>query len=652
MAEFGYAGKILRVDLSSQSITVLSTQDYADRFLGGQGIAEKLYWDEVPPGARAFDAENALIFATGPLCGIPVFGGSRWQVSGKSAAPSPEHFDNCNLGGRWGVDLKFAGYDAILVRGKSEKPVYLFLHDDVAELKDASAVWGKGAIKTREILKSELGESASVVAIGPAGENMVTMATLLADNDASGSGGLGATMGSKKLKAIAVKAARNRAKVARPERLKELARKFRELSPGALTEAGGIALRIMGPRTKKELCWGCAGDCLRRTYQAEDGRKGKFMCQSGIFYKFFQSMAGGTPVEGHELAFHANKLCDDYGVDTLAITLAIIWMFGCHTAGILSDESTGIPLSKLGGPEFIEILVRKLSLREGFGDILAQGLPKAADLVGSGARDYVVNYISKAGQPSINDPRLYCTTALLYAMQPEPPMAQLHEISSHILRWLDWRKGAKNAYLSNDAMRAMAKRFWGSEVAAEMGSFQGKALAAKMIQDREVAKECLILCDFVWPIMETPNTEDHVGDPTLQSQILSAVTGKDIDEEGLNRIGERVFNLERAILVREGHRGREDDRLPDAWHTMPLEGDFTNPECIVPGKGDEAVPRIGSMVNREEFERAKDEYYQIRQWDVATGLQIRSKLEELGLKDVAQDLFKSSAKREHVGGKG
>ena len=652
MAEFGYAGKILRVDLSSQSITVLSTQDYADRFLGGQGIAEKLYWDEVPPGARAFDAENALIFATGPLCGIPVFGGSRWQVSGKSAAPSPEHFDNCNLGGRWGVDLKFAGYDAILVRGKSEKPVYLFLHDDVAELKDASAVWGKGAIKTREILKSELGESASVVAIGPAGENMVTMATLLADNDASGSGGLGATMGSKKLKAIAVKAARNRAKVARPERLKELARKFRELSPGALTEAGGIALRIMGPRTKKELCWGCAGDCLRRTYQAEDGRKGKFMCQSGIFYKFFQSMAGGTPVEGHELAFHANKLCDDYGVDTLAITLAIIWMFGCHTAGILSDESTGIPLSKLGGPEFIEILVRKLSLREGFGDILAQGLPKAADLVGSGARDYVVNYISKAGQPSINDPRLYCTTALLYAMQPEPPMAQLHEISSHILRWLDWRKGAKNAYLSNDAMRAMAKRFWGSEVAAEMGSFQGKALAAKMIQDREVAKECLILCDFVWPIMETPNTEDHVGDPTLQSQILSAVTGKDIDEEGLNRIGERVFNLERAILVREGHRGREDDRLPDAWHTMPLEGDFTNPECIVPGKGDEAVPRIGSMVNREEFERAKDEYYQLRQWDVATGLQIRSKLEELGLKDVAQDLFRSSAKREHVGGKG
>jgi aldehyde:ferredoxin oxidoreductase len=638
MADFGYAGKILRVDLSSQSINVLSTQEYASRFLGGQGIAEKLYWDEVPPSARAFDAENALTFATGPLCGIPAFGGSRWQVSGKSAAPSPEHFDNCNLGGRWGVWLKFAGYDAILVRGKSEKPVYLFLHDDVAELKDASGVWGKGAIKTREILKAELGESVSVVAIGPAGENMVTMATLLADNDASGSGGLGATMGSKRLKAIAVKGAKKRATVAQPERLKELARRFRELAPGAITEASGMALRITGPQTKKELCWGCAGDCLRRAYQAEDGRSGKFMCQSAIFYKLFQSMAGGTPVESNELAFHANKLCDDYGIDTLAITLAIIWMYGCCAAGILSDESTGIPLSKLGRPEFIETLVKKLSLREGFGDILAQGLPKAADLVGPGARDFVVNYISKAGQPSINDPRLYCTSALLYAMQPEPPMAQLHEISSHILRWLDWRKGIKNAYLSNDAMRAMAKRFWGSEVAAEMSSFEGKALAAKMIQDREVAKECLILCDFVWPIMETPSTEDHVGDPTLQSQILSAVTGKDVDEKGLNRIGERVFNLERAILVREGHKGREDDKLPETWHTMPLEGDFTNPECIVPGKGDEAIPRIGSKVDREEFERAKDEYYQLRQWDVATGLQTRAKLEELGLKDIAHDL--------------
>jgi len=635
MSTFGYAGKILTVDLSSGSASPLSTLDYADRFLGGQGIAEKLYWDEVSPQASAFDAENALIFATGPLGGIPVFGGSRWQVSGKSAAPSPQHFCNCNLGGRWGAELKFAGYDAILVRGKSEKPVYLFLHDDVAEFKDASALWGKGAIETRDILKGELGTSVSVVAIGPAGENLVTMANLLADNDASGSGGLGATMGSKKLKAIVVKGTKKRARVAHPERLKELTGYFRGLGAAAISEAGGLALKITGPNTKRELCYGCLGNCLRRSYEAKDGRKGKFMCQSAIFYQLFQP----TPqAEGYELAFHANKLCDDYGLDTLAITLTIIWLYSCHAAGILTDENTGIPISKLGGPEFMETLVRKISLREGFGDILAQGLPKAADLVRSGARELIANYISIAGEPTVNDPRLYKTTALLYAVASRPPMQQLHQLSRPTLKWLDWRKQAKNSYVSNDVMRGIARRFWGSEVAAEFSTFEGKALAAKLIQDRECAKECLILCDFLWPIMYSEHTQDHVGDSALESKLLSAVTGNDVDEEGLNRIGERVFNLHRAIMVREGHRGREDDRLSDAWHTMPFEADFTNPELVVPGKGNEAVCQSGSVIDREEFERTKDEYYQLRRWDVATGLQTRAKLEELGLTDVAQDL--------------
>jgi len=638
MPEFGYAGRILKIDLSTRTTSELPTSDYAPRFLGGQGIAQKLYWDDVPPQAAAFDPENALIFATGPLCGVPMFGGSRLQVSGKSAAPSPQRLDNCNLGGSWGAMLKFAGYDVLLVQGASEKPVYLFLHDGGVEFRDASALWGKGAIETREILKAELGDSVNVVAIGPAGENRVPIAILLADQDASGSGGLGATMGSKHLKAIVLKSAKSKTKAANPDRLKEMGTYFRSLGPSAIPEAGGLPLMFTGPGTKKDPCYGCIGTCLRRTYQGKDGRRGKFMCGSAIFYKLFEPLAGRDPLVEHDLSYYANKLCDDYGVDILALNLMIVWMVGCYSAGILTEESTGIPLSKLGGQEFIDVFVKKLSLREGFGDVLAQGLPKAADIVGSGAIDYVDNYISKGGQPSINDPRLYCTTALLYAMQPEPPMAQLHELSSPILKWLEWRKQAPNGYMSSDAMRAMAKRFWGSEAAVEMGNFDGKALAAKMIQDREVAKECLILCDFLWPIMYSEHTEDHVGDPTLESKILSAVIGQDLNEEGLNRIGERVFNLERAIHVREGHKGRQDDILSEAWYGKPFQGDFTNPECVVPGKGDEAVPRIGAMVDRQEFERTKDDYYRLRRWDVATGLQTSSMLRELDLADIARDM--------------
>lgn len=632
---FGYAGKILRVDLSSESISELPTINYADRFLGGRGVAAALYWDEVPPEANAFDAENALIFATGPLAGVPVFGGSRWLVYGKSPATFPEHSCSCNLGGDWGLRLKSAGYDAVLIRGESEKPVYLFLHDGVSELKDASVLWGRGAIETRKILKGELGSSASVVAIGPAGENMVSIATLVADNDAVGSGGMGAVMGSKKLKAIAVRSARQRMEVARPEKVKELAAYFRSLGREPIPAAGNLVFRITGPGTEKAPCYGCLGTCHRRTYQADDGQKGKFMCQAATFYQALSEPYYGP---GHEIPFHATKLCDDYGLDTMSLSMIILWLQRCHRAGILTDENSGIPISKMGSLEFIETLARKISLRDGFGDLLAQGIAKAADGVGPGARELITKYISKAGQPNINEPRLYVTTALLYAMEPKPPMPQLQEVSRVVLKWLEWINNPESGYASSDVVRRIARRFWGSAAAADFSTFDGKALAARMIQDREYAKDCLVLCSFFWPVMDIEHSQDHVGDPTLETLILSAVTGKDIAEKELYLIGERVFNLQRAILVREGHHGREGDHLPETWHTTPLKGDMANPECLVPGKGDKSISRKGAVIDRQEFERSRDEYYQIRQWDVATGLQTRAKLEELDLADVARDL--------------
>ncbi len=150
---YGHSGKILRVDLSSREITDIPTMYYADKFLGGRGIAARIYWDEVAPEVKALDAENRLIFALGPLGGFPVIGGSRWTVCGKSPAISPETFSYSNLGGYWGAELKFAGYDAIVVQGKSDKPVYLHVADNTVKISDASALWGKTSIKAREMLK-------------------------------------------------------------------------------------------------------------------------------------------------------------------------------------------------------------------------------------------------------------------------------------------------------------------------------------------------------------------------------------------------------------------------------------------------------------------------------------------------------------------
>ncbi|MCX5999516.1 MAG: hypothetical protein NTU41_08000 [Chloroflexi bacterium] len=632
---FGYAGKILRVDLSSGTSAEIATAGYADRFLGGRGIAAKLYWDEVPPRTGALEAENALILATGPMAGVPVVGGSRWEVCGKSPAPSPEHFCNCNLGGRWGLDLKSAGYDAILIRGRSEKPVYLFLHDGVCEFKSASALWGRGAMKTRDMVKSELGPAVSVACIGPAGENMATMAIMLAEDDAAGGGGLGAVMGSKNLKAIAVPAAAYRANVAKPERLKELTAYFRSLGKTPIEVAGGVPMIIKGPRTKRAPCYGCLGHCLRRTYESEDGHKGKLMCQAGTFYLPLAEAYYGP---GYEVQYRATKLCDDYGLDTMAVVLIILWLQRCRAAGILSDENTGIPLSKMGSLEFIESLVRQIACREGFGDVLARGVEKAAEHVGASSKAKLAIHHSKAGYPGVSEPRLYTHTALLYAVEPRPPMHQTHEVSRIVLRWLEWRRHEEHSYMSPDVARRIANRFWGSEAAADYSTAEGKALAARMIQDREYAEACLVLCTFIWPIMDLESSADHVGDPSLESQLISAVLGRDIDERGLCGIGERVFNMQRAILVKEGHRGRQDDLLPETWHTVPLRGDLTNPECVVLGKEGEPVSRKGMVVDREAFERTKDEYYQLRHWNVSTGLQTRDGLAGLGMVDIAQGL--------------
>ncbi len=633
MAAFAYAGKILRVDLDSGETSDIPTDAYASRFLGGRGIALKIHWDEVPPEVGALDPENRLVFATGPLGGLPAIGGSRWQASGKSPVSDPEQFNYCNLGGSWGAHLKFAGYDAVVVQGKSERPVYIHIEGSTVRIKDASHLWGRGAIEARGMLKEELGGDVRVVDIGVAGEHMVSLASLLADDDASGSGGLGAVMGSKNLKAIAVRGT-GRVAVADRERFKELTEYFRVLRKSGYDQSPFVQ---PGHKAKRAGCYGCIDHCMRRTYQAEDGGKGKFMCQAALFY---QPRALRYYGEWNDVSFRATKLCDEYGLDINAVDTMITWLSRCFRAGLLTDEETGIPLSETGSLKFIESLVRTLALREGFGEILARGTVRAAEAVGKGTGDLITDYIHKAGQNGLYGPRMYITNGLLYAMEPRQPIQQVHEIGLLVNSWVDWVQKKEGAYVSSDVFRSIGRRFWGSDIAADFSTYDGKAMAAKMIQDRQYAKESLVLCDLLWPILEVESSEDHLGDPTLESQLLSAATGREVDEVGLNLIGETIFNLQRAVLAREGHRGRGSDTLPEFCHSTPIAVQFTNPSFLAPGKDGEPHSRKGAVVDREKFEGMKDEYYGLRGWDVPSGLQTRARLEELGLGDIVPDLEK------------
>ncbi|MBM3156913.1 MAG: hypothetical protein FJ004_06475, partial [Chloroflexi bacterium] len=515
------------------------------------------------------------------------------------------------------------------------KPVYLLLQDNDVQIKDASALWGKSTVETRQTLKEQLGSSVSVVATGQAGENLVTFASILADKDASGSSGLGAVMGSKKLKAVAVKGS-GMVKIADATKYRELANYARELRKGfGMGITPGVDQNM---KLKRDYCYGCSGGfCFRSTYRDSNGKVGKYMCGSATFYILRARKYYG---EWNDVPFLASMICNEYGVDTHQIDVMMQWLSKCHQEGVLTDESTGIPLSKQGSLEFIENLVRKIALREGFGDILAQGTIRAAKAVGHKAEEQLTDYITSTGHFAlIEGPRMYISTGLLYAMEPRQPMSQLNEMGSLNL-WLMWVYGQEGAFVSSDVFRTIGKRFMGSEAAVDFTTYEGKALTAKMIQDREYAKDCLILCSYLFPVMFSQNTPDHVGDPTIESRILSAVTGNEIDEAGLYHTGERVFNLQRAILAREGHRGRESDRISEHNFTKPLKFDLHNPELLSPGKGDEAVSKKGSTLDREKFEEVKDEYYRLRGWDVATGLQTEAKLKELDLKDIIYDLAK------------
>ncbi len=629
MENFGYAGRILRVDLSSGRIYAVPTKDYAERFLGGRGIAAKIHWDEVSPAASAFDEGNRLTFALGPLAGLPVLGTSRLGVFGKSSLPTPEKFCYANMGGRWGAELKFAGFDAIVIQGKSEKPLLLYLHDGTADLRDASDLWGKGAARTRELLKRSFGESVRVVAIGPAGENMVSMASLLAENDASGSGGLGAVMGSKKLKAIAVHGGKRGIKVSNPERLAELTKYFRSLGRGNVP-VWGVDFKAYGPNTKKEPCYGCIGDCLRVSYTAQNGESGKFMCQSRFFYV---PWAWGYYGEENDVPFHATKMCDDCGLDTWTLQTMLDWLFACYSAGLVTEQQTNIPFSKIGSLEFIERLVRMISLREGFGDILSKGREKAAAELGKDAKALIKH-------ADAYEPRLCLGNTLVFPFEPREPIQQLHEVGITLAHWVSWVKNTPGAYMSTEVLRSVAREFWGSEAAADFTTYEGKALAAKLIQDRQYAKEALMVCDWIYPLLDVRNTQDHVGDPTFESKVFSAVVGIEMDAQRLAEIGERVFNLQRAILLREGHRAVLDDVLPEEWYTTPLQGHVVDPECLVPGKEGKPVSRIGSVIDWTEYERMRTQYYELRGWDITTGLQKRETLQRLNLADIVDDLEK------------
>jgi aldehyde:ferredoxin oxidoreductase len=430
--------------------------------------------------------------------------------------------------------------------------------------------------------------------------------------------------------------------VSDPEKVKLIRNRFKKMRGEGYYNVGATTLTLPGTEVVKKVhCHGCPQGCSRSLQKRGASIEGIRKCQTGIFYSMWDSRLNKGPTDA---SFLAAGIANDYSVCVVELICLLLWLDKCVENDILTEKDIELPFSQMGSSEFLEAMIEKICTREGFGNVLAEGAIRASEIVGKESREITRSFLNQTGRATPYGPKVFSNTALIYATEPRPFIAELHEVSGILTKWALWytSKGEKT-YVSTDVMRKIAERFWGSEQAADFSTYDGKALASVMIQNRQYVKESLILCDFAWPVLDDASAADHVGDPALESRLLSAVIGKEIDQKELSRIGERIFTLNRAILLRDGRRGSEDDVLPELFfeerEDRVSDGfGLKNPELLLPGAGDEVVSRKGKALDKDGFERMKNEYYELRDWDVATGLLKKDALEKIGLKEIIDPL--------------
>jgi aldehyde:ferredoxin oxidoreductase len=641
-SDYGWSGSLLSIDLSDRRVTTLPVNDYAQRFLGGIGIAEKIYWDAAPAAASAFDAGNPLILMTGPLAGTSAPGAPRTVACGRSPCIYPETFASASLGGFFAAELKKAGYDGIVLRGQSEKPVYLHIDNGRVEIRDAGHLWGQTNSATHAAIRQEVGSRARIVSIGPAAENRTRIGILFTDVAGAGSVGFGSIMGSKNLKAIAVQGTRT-IPVADPERIRQIRTRIRQMRGEGFFNLYGTPITLPGTQVVRPAnCHGCPQGCWRTIHRDAAGTESVRKCQTGLFYTLWDKKLHNGAIT--EASFRAPDLANEYSLCIMDLVFLLLWLDRCFAGGILTEKQAELPLSKMGSIEFLQQMIQKICSREGFGAVLAEGALRASEIVGPESREITRNLLNQTGRAIAYGPKVFSLSALIYATEPRPAIAALHEVCEPLTKWALWYTSqGQKSYVSTEVLRGIAENFWGGRQAVDFSTYEGKARASLLIQNRLFAKESLILCDFAWPLYDDASTPGHVGDPTMESQLLSAVVGQDIDHQELNRFAERSFNLYRAIHLREGRRGRADDILPDFFFVERDEMiadvfGMHNPNLYLPGAGDEVISRKGKAVDREKFEKLKDEYYHLRGWDVQTGLPKKDTLRSLDLAEVIEPL--------------
>jgi aldehyde:ferredoxin oxidoreductase len=627
----GYAGRLLRVDLGSGRTWVEPLDEArARRYLGGRGLGGRILMDEVPEGCDPLGPENRLVFAMGPLAGTFAPGSGRYVIVAKS--PATGGFGEAYTGGFVAHELKYAGYDGIVVQGQAPEKVYLAIHNDRVEIRPAAHLTGRGTLETEETIKAELDDPETrIVSIGLAGENGVRFACIMNDTDrAAGRTGLGAVMGAKNLKAIAIRGT-GKVTLADPKAFRAHAladlgkiRKHPWLgegrgSAGRLGTAGGVedlsSMGILPTRNWETGAW-AAADRISGTAMLNSILIGHRACQAcpvgctrvvrvsdgpfaGVRPEYggpeYETVAAfGSLCENRNLEAIAllNQRCNVYGLDTISAGSVIAFAMECFEKGLLTEQEIGFPLP-WGDAAAMVRLLDLIARRQGVGDLLAEGTRRAAATIGRGASELAVEV--KGLELGMHEARGKKGLGLSYATAPRG--------ADHMEGFHDPMVAGPNAWPELGVTEAL-DRF----------SLEGKPRAVRLAEDYTSFINSLPICSFMsLAVAGIHNCEEISG-------MLAAATGwQDVSFEEEMAIGERAYNLARAFTVRESG-GRADDRLPRKL-SRSLQGGASR----------------GQVLGDEDFGAALQEYYRLRGWS-PTGTPTPQKLKELGLEDVVQPL--------------
>jgi len=339
----------------------------------------------------------------------------------------------------------------------------------------------------------------------------------------------------------------------------------------------------------------------------------------------------GVNDEPIETIFEAPGLVNDFSIDAFELHNMVDWLYQCYKADALSEAETGLPLSRIGRRVFLEKLLHSIAYREGFGDILAEGLVRAAGRVKKAAADLIPRSAAPIG---LYDPMpLSITQCLMHNMEPRVYHSWDNDQGYPFYAWFFNQMHINDSTVTTRVFKNIARAFWGGEEAGDFTSYAGKAKAAILIQDRANLKDSLGLCSFTWPIAYSLNTPDCVGDPDLEGKIYTAVTGR--DSRDLQKYGEIISNIQRLILIREGRRLPEDDYLRESLFDQPVHASADHPVSLVPGPGETVVDMTGRKLDKEKYLETLKEYYQLRGWDPHTGVPLAATLKRVGLAEEA-----------------